>query len=59
MPIYNFWYKKQIKAENLDLALRQEKKKKPVFDSIKQIDEPTVEQGTSAIGFKYYTNSDD
>jgi hypothetical protein len=59
MPIYTFWFKKQINCDSLDKAIKKANKIKPVFDSIKQHDEPTVEERASLIGFNYYPSEDE
>jgi hypothetical protein len=57
MPTYKFWYKKIIKADNLNTAIRQEKKHKIEFDSIVKDDDET-NSGASAIGFEYYPDEE-
>lgn len=59
MPTYKFWYCKLIKAENLNKAIKQEKKHKIKFDSIVEQDEPDTKVGADAIGFEYHPVEDE
>ena len=58
MTKYTIWYKKEIEAKNIKQAIDKDKKIKPVFHSIEENKEE-IQQGASAIGFKYYPNDED
>lgn len=47
---FTFWYKKVVKAQTLERALKLEKKQKPVLSSVEHVDEK-LEELTPLIGF--------
>lgn len=52
MPKYILWYKKEIVAQDLSKALRNEKKARLKFHSIVEEEEPQQRQLESLIGFQ-------
>lgn len=52
MPKYILWYKKEIVAQDLSKALRNEKKSPLRFHSIVEEEEPQPRQLESLIGFQ-------
>lgn len=58
MNTFTYWYKKEIKARNLEQANRRSKNLKPTLDSV-SIEEDKADEKTPCIGFMTDDYDDD
>jgi len=57
-PKYIFWQKKEIKAKDLNEAIKVEKKFKYKFDSVAEQEDKSENDLTPCIGFTEYQEED-
>lgn len=58
MPLYKFWYKKEVKARNLSEAMKVEKKHGLKFDSVVEDEDHSERELHPLIGFSTPTEFD-
>lgn len=58
MPLYKFWYKKEVKAHSLSEAMKKEKKHELRFDSVVEDEDRSERELHPLIGFSITTPSD-
>jgi len=58
MPLYKFWYVKEVKAKDLNHAMKIEKKHRPRFESLQEVESQEEREHQPLIGFEIPTESD-